>query len=245
MNTGTEIWSTPADAPLIPPFPFSFRSAEILTVSYRTDPNAVARILPAPLQPRSSWVLIHLYNMRDVDYLGSYGECNVMVEAELEGRVRGGFSPFLFLNSDAGLAQGREVHGQPKKYGNARVEFRGDLLVGLLERNGIDVITATMAYKQRRGDLQELKDETFDFSANINLKLAYEIDGSISSKQLTVRRLESVHVHECWSGPCSVELSANMQAPVFLLPVLETGKGYFWKADFTLVPGETVHRYSR
>ena len=154
MNTSSEIWSTPVDAPLIPPFPFSYRSAEILTVSYKTEPDAISRILPAPLQPRSSWVLIHLYNMRDVDYLGSYGECNVMVEGELQGKIRGGFSPFLFLSSDAGLAQGREVHGQPKKYGNARVEFRGDLLVGLLERNGIDVITATMAYKQRRGDLQ-------------------------------------------------------------------------------------------
>ena len=117
-------------------------------------------------------------------------------------------------------------------------------MVHILERNGIDVITATMAYKQRRGDLQELKDETFDFSANINFKLTYEIDGSISSKQLTVRRLESVKVHECWSGPCSIELRANMQAPVFLLPVLETGKGYFWKADFTLVPGQIIHRYN-
>ena len=96
MNSASEIWSTPLDAPLIPPFPFSYRSAEILTVSYKTDPNAIARILPAPLQQRSSWVLIHVYNMRDVDYLGSYGECNVMVEAELEGKVRGGFSPFCF-----------------------------------------------------------------------------------------------------------------------------------------------------
>jgi acetoacetate decarboxylase len=54
----------------------------------------------------------------------------------------------LFLSSDIGVAHGRELHGQPKKLGNPKLEFRGDLIVGTLERNGIDVLTGTMPYKQ-------------------------------------------------------------------------------------------------
>jgi acetoacetate decarboxylase len=166
-----------------------------------------------------------------------------MVEAELPGKARGGYSPFLFLNSDGGLAQGREVHGQPKKWAHPRVEFRGDLIVGILERNGIEVVTGTMAYKQHRGEIEQLKRDTFDFSANINYKVIQHIDGQPAIRQLTLRRLSGVTIHECWTGPGSVELRANVQAPLYRLPVVEPANAYFWRAEFTLVPGQVIHDY--
>ena len=236
-------WSTPLAAPLSASFPFTFRDVTVLTLAYRSTPAAIRRLMPEPLVPISDWVLVHLYNMGDVEWLGRYGECNVMLGAEFPGRARGGFSPFLFLNSDGGLAQGREVHGQPKKWANPRVEARGDLVVGVLERNGIDILTGTMVYKQHRGDLADLKRLTFDFALNLNYKVIHHIDGRPAIRQITSRRLSDVKLGECWSDPCSVEIRPNMQAPLHLLPVVETGPGYFWKGEFTLVPGEVVHDY--
>lgn len=241
-RTPGDAWSIPWDAPLVPDFPFTFRNVEVLTLSYRTTPEAVRALLPPPLEPLNDAVLIHIYNMKDVEWLGSYGECNVMVGARL-GSVAGGFSPYLFLNSDVGLAHGREVHGQPKKFGEARVEIRKDLLVGTLSRNGIDVITGTAPYKQRRGSLDALKKATFDFSVNINYKVIPHIDGRTAVRQLTSRTLSDVVVHECWEAPCTVELRPNAQAPVYRLPVVAMGTGCYWKADFTLVPGTILHDY--
>ena len=43
-----------------------------------------------------------------------------------------------------------EVHGQPKKLARVNLELRGDLLVATVERNGIEVLTATLPYKVRR-----------------------------------------------------------------------------------------------
>ena len=68
---------------LCAPLSVYFRNAEILTLSYRTTPEAVRRLVPQPLVPTSDWVLVHIYNMNDVDWLGKYGECNVMIGAEL------------------------------------------------------------------------------------------------------------------------------------------------------------------
>jgi acetoacetate decarboxylase len=235
--------STPWDAPLVPDFPFTFRNVEILTLVYRTDQQAVAALLPPPLQAISDWVVIHIYKMNDVEWLGNYGECNVMIGASLKGKTSGGFSPYLFLNSDVGLAHGREVHGQPKKWAEPRLEVRQDLLVGTVTRNGIEIITGTLGYKQERGDIEVLKKTTYDFSTNLNYKVISHIDGRIAIRQITSRKLADVTVHECWTGPCTVELRANIQAPVFKLPVREMGNGYFWKADFTLVKGEVVHDY--
>ena len=235
-------FSTPLDAPMIPSFPFTFRKCNIFTLVYRTDPDAIRALLPEPLVPTGDEVMIHLYQMNDTDWLGPYNEANVMFGAELPGRAVGSYSAYLFLSSDVGVTHGREIHGQPKKFGKPKVEFRDDLIVGTLERNGIDVITGTMPYKQRRADISELAD-IFPFSTNINLKAVDHIDGSPAIRQLTSRNLTDVNVTECWRGPCTVELRPNAQAPVHRLPVREMLDGFYWSTDFTLVPGEVLLDY--
>jgi len=235
-------FSSPWDAPMIPPFPFRFRNAEIMTLYWRTDPSAMAFLLPPPLQPVGDVACVHIYKMNDTDWLGPYSEANVMFGAELPGKASGAYSPYLILSSDIGVAHGREIHGQPKKLGTPSLEMRGDLIVGRVERNGIDVLTGTLPHKQKQVGADAMK-PYFDFATNLNLKAVNHIDGRPAIRQLTSRRLAEVTVHEAWDGPCTVELRPNAQLPVYRLPVLEPLRGFFWRADFTLVPGEIVHDY--
>ena len=235
-------FSTPLDAPMIPRFPFTFRNAWILTLVYRTRPAAIRALLPEPLEPTGDEVMLHFYRMNDTSWVGVYDEVNVMFGAELPGRARGAYSPYLFLSSDVGVTHGREVHGQPKKMAHPRIEFRGDLIVGTLERNGIDVVVGTMPYKQERAEIDELT-SIFPFQININLKAIDHIDGTPAIRQLTSRSLVDVSVGECWRAPCTIELRPNAQAPVFRLPVVDMLDGFFWSADFTLAPGEILLDY--
>lgn len=245
-NTRADIvkggFSTPLDAPMIPSFPFTFRDIKIFTLVYRTDIAAIRALLPEPLVATGDEVMIHFYQMNDTSWLGPYNEVNVMFGAELPGKAVGSYSPYLFLSSDVGVTHGREVHGQPKKHGNPKINFRGDLIVGTLERNGIDVVTGTMPYKQQEADISELSD-IFPFATNINLKAVDHIDGTPAIRQLTSRSLADVKVSECWRGPCTTELRPNAQAPVHRLPVLEMLDGIYWGAEFTLVPGEVLLDY--
>lgn len=236
-------FSTPWDAPHVPPFPMRFRDAEVLTFLYRTAAGATGFLAPPPLEATGDLVAVHVYRMNDTDWLGPYFEANVMFAVALPGTdLSGCYSPYLFLSSDVGVSHGREVHGQPKRGGEPRLEVRGDLLVGTIRRNGIDVFTGTLAYKQRPDTLESLS-ALLDFSKNVNLKAVDHIDGRPAIRQLTARRLAEVTVHECWSGPCSVEVRGNVQAPLFRLPPLEPVAGFYWRADFTLVPGTVVHDY--
>ncbi len=107
----------------------------------------------------------------------------------------------------------------------------------------MDILTGTMTYKQRRDALSSLA-RYFDFTENINLKAVDHIDGTPAIRQLTARRLADVSVHECWSGPCTVELRPNAQAPVHLLPVLEVETAFHWRVDFTLVYGRVLEDLS-
>lgn len=236
-------FSTPWDAPLVPPFPFQFRNAEIVTAFYRTDPAAMAFLAPPPVEAMGDVVAIHVYRMNDTDWTGPYHEANVMFGARLPGIGRSGaYSPYLFLHSDVGVAHGREAHGQPKKSGSPSLEFRGDLIVAGVARNGIDILTITTPYKQRRADPAAMR-KHFEFATNLNLKAIDHIDGTPAIRQITSRKLSDIVVHECWSGPCTVELRPNAQAPVFRLPVVEPLEAFYWRADFTLVSGEIVHDY--
>jgi acetoacetate decarboxylase len=245
-NTRVDIvkggFSTPLDAPMIPRFPFTFRDIKIFTLVYRTDLAAIRALLPEPLVATGDEVMIHFYQMNDTSWVGPYNETNVMFGAELPGKAVGSYSPYLFLSSDVGVTHGREIHGQPKKMGHPKIDFRGDLIVGTLERNGIDVVTGTMPYKQEEADISELSD-IFPFATNINLKAVDHIDGSPAIRQLTSRSLSDVNVTECWRGPCTTELRPNAQAPVHRLPVREMLDGFFWSAEFTLVPGEVLLDY--
>ena len=186
-------FSTPWDAPTIPPFPFTFRNVEVLDCSRGgLSEAAVARLLPPPLEPTSDVVLAHVYRMNDVDWLGAYGESNVSVGCGCPGTdIAGSYSPYLFLSSDVGVAHGREVHGQPKKFGEPSLEIRGDLTVGVIRRNGIDVLTGTMPTRQWPDSLDSLT-QHFDFALNINLKAIDQIDGRPAIRQLTARRLADV-----------------------------------------------------
>ena len=235
-------FSTPWDAPMVPPFPFKFRDCLIMTLYWRTDPDAIDFLLPPPLKRTGDIACAHIYQMNDPDWIGPYGEMNVMVGAELPGVASGGYSPYLALSSDGGVVHGREVHGQPKKLGIPLLEPRGDLMVGTVERNGIDVLTGTMAYKQHACASGDIK-PYFDFGTNINLKAIDHIDGRPAIRQLTSRALTDVAIHEAWTGPCTVELRPNAQLPLFRLPVLEPLQGFLWRADFTLIAGTILHDY--
>jgi acetoacetate decarboxylase len=220
-----------------------FRNVEILTGIYRTDPEVARLLVPPPLELAGDLVIVHVYKMNDTDGLGVYNESAVQIPVVYTPTgERGVFSPYLFLDSDGGIAAGRELYGQPKKSGFPSIETRQDLIVGRVERNGIDVVTLTMAYKMRaltRADMGT----PMDFVTNFNLKVIPATSGGDAVRELTARELLDLDVHEIWGGPVTVEIRPNAQAPIYRLPVVDMLDGFFWRCDFTLGHGRVLHDY--
>ncbi len=238
-------FSTPLDNPLVPRFPIEFRDTEILTILYRTDQAAIEEIVPEPLEVVSDYVLVHFYHMNDAEWFGRYHEFAAQVEVQLKGGGEHGvFSPYLYLGNDGAIATGREIYGQPKKYGDIELEVYDDLIVGRVRRNSIDVITGTLPYKIHRAEPQELTGRV-PFTTNINLKLVPNIDGEPAIAQLTARTFENVRVKECWKGPATVEIRPNANAPLYRLPVRQVIEGFYWVVDFVLPFGRVIYDYLR
>jgi acetoacetate decarboxylase len=114
-------------ASLLPPPPWHY-SGEMLTVEYRTDPAAVAELLPEPLQPAdedpgavaviwADWQSCSDGGGELVDPVRSqYKECFVVVRCQHEGQT---WSRCVYIWVDKDFALVRGLHqGYPKKLGD-------------------------------------------------------------------------------------------------------------------------------
>jgi acetoacetate decarboxylase len=236
------VGGTPYGAPLVPSLPIRMRRTEILTVVYETDADAAGALIPAPLELAAPLAIVNVYWMHDADWFGVYGESAIQLPVRLPDGSPAVYSPFLVLDSDGAVAAGRELYGQPKKAGKVSLGPDGDLLVGRVVRNGIDIVTATMCWKQRPATADALSDVVPGASTNVNLRVLPSGDELV--RELVVRTFEDVVVHECWAGPATVELRPNAQVPVHRLPVGEVRLGIHRILDLTLPPGRAIHRYA-
>lgn len=243
----TEAHSIPLDNPLHGPPPVRFLDGEVMVVQYRTDSAAIAALLPEPLVALDDVVMVQISRWGDVPGLGrDTHELNVMVPVRYNGtgtNVDGAYSPYFFVDSDRAMAGGREFHGQPKRIAEVSLETRGDLIVGSLHRDGIEVFTATLPYKTRVATVADVR-RRVDFVTNINLKVIPQIDGRPALRQLTTRDLVDIDITGCWTGPGTSRIEPNAQAPLYRLPVLAQLEGYYWCGAFSLVGGMVLHDYS-
>lgn len=237
-----ELSGTPHLAPLVPTLPIRLRRTEILTIVYRTDVAAAEAVVPEPLRLTGDLVIVHVYWMHDAEWFGVYGESAWQIPVELPDGALAVYSPFLILSSDGAVAAGREQYGQPKKIGEVSLRAHGDLLVGRVRRNGIEIATATTVFKQQPADGDSLERLVPGSATNVNLRVLPEGPDDFR-RELIAREFADIVIREAWTGSATLELQANAQAPVYRLPVREVVLGLHRTVDLTLTPGRVIHRY--
>ena len=104
----------PLESPSYPPGPYYFHNREYMIISYRTDPKAIKRIVPEPLDVPEPIAKFEVINMPDSSGFGSYIESGVVIPVVYNG-MRGSFNVWMFLNDHPPIAAGREIWGFPKK----------------------------------------------------------------------------------------------------------------------------------
>jgi acetoacetate decarboxylase len=241
-----QVQSIPWDAPLHGRPPARFMDCEVLAFQYRTDLAAIRALLPAPLEPVNDVVLVQIGRWGDVPGVGrDTKEANIMVAARFKSKdkdVVGAYSPYFYVTNDRAMAGGREFHGQPKRLAEVTLETRGDIFVGTVVANGIEVFTGTMHYKARRSTLADLCRHVNPVT-NLNLKVLPHIDGRSAVRQITARDLVDIDVTECFTGTGTVEIRPHATVPMYRLPIREQLDAFYWCGAFSLVGGVVLHDF--
>ena len=233
-------FAMPFTNPSYPPGPYRFVDREYFVITYRTDPEALAAIVPAPLTVPEPVVKFEFIRMPDSTGFGDYTESGQVIPVLFEGR-KGGYVHAMYLNDESPIAGGREIWGFPKKLAEPSLRVEKDTLLGTLDYGAVHIATGTMGYKHNTLDMAAVKSALEEPS--FLLKIIPDVDCRPRICELVRYYLKDLTVKGAWSGPAALELHAHALAPVAGLPVLEVLSGVHIVTDLTLGLGEVVHDY--
>jgi acetoacetate decarboxylase len=233
-------FAMPLTSPAFPPGPYRFVNREFFIITYRTDPEALRAVIPAPLEMTDPIVKFEFIRMPDSTGFGDYTESGQVIPVSLRGQ-KGGYVHSMYLNDHAPIAAGRELWGFPKKLAYPELRVEKDTLGGVLRYGPVPVAVATMGYKHRTLDHGPILESLL--APSFLLKIIPHVDGTPRICELVRYYLEDVTVKGAWSGPAGLELFQHALAPVAALPVLEVLGAVHILSDLTLGLGEVVHDY--
>jgi acetoacetate decarboxylase len=233
-------FAMPLTNPAYPCGPYRFIDREFLVITYRTDPEALAQVVPEPLVAEEPLVKYEFIRMPDSTGFGDYSESGQVIPATFNG-AKGGYTHAMYLNDGAPIMGGRELWGFPKKFAQPTLTVQTDSLVGTLDYGPIRIATGVMGYKHKTLDREEVAKSLA--IPNYLLKIVPHVDGSPRILELVDYRLEDVVVKGAWSGPASLDLVPHALAPVADLPVREIVSAVHIVADLTLGLGRVVFNY--
>src|SRR6202012_4326002 len=107
-------YSMPLTNPAFPMGPYRFFNREFFVVSYRTDPAALAAVVPEPLEVTDSIVNYEFIRMPDSTGFGDYTETGQVIPVRFKGED-GVYVHSMYLDDEAPIAGGRELWGLPKQ----------------------------------------------------------------------------------------------------------------------------------
>ncbi|MFT0861518.1 acetoacetate decarboxylase [Ancylobacter sp. G4_0304] len=233
-------YSMPLTSPSYPRGPYRFFNREFFVITYRTDPAALAKVVPEPLKVVDPIVKYEFIRMPDSTGFGDYTETGQVIPVEFNG-VKGGYVHSMYLDDEAPTAGGRELWGFPKKIAKPKLQVESDTLVGSLHYGSVLCTSATMGYKYEALDLDALHKSLL--APNWMLKIIPHVDGSARVLELVEYYLEDLVVKEAWTGPAALGLFPHALCTVAQLPVLEVISAAHFRTDLTLGLGKVVYDY--
>lgn len=233
-------YAMPFTNPAYPKGPYRFFNREYIIITYRTDPKALAAVVPEPLTFSDPIVKYEFIKMPDSTGFGDYTESGQVIPVQFNGQ-EGSYVHSMFLDDESPIAGGREIWGFPKKLANPKIVHEGDVIVGTLHYGSVNCATATMGFKHHAVDLNTVREKMHEPS--YLLKIIPHVDGTIRICELVKYYLQDIIVKEAWSAPADLQLFNHVIADVAKLPVLEVLSGLHFIADLTLGMGEVVHDY--
>lgn len=220
--------------------PYRFTGREYLNILYRTDLEAVERVVPEPLTVGDPLVKFEVMRMPDVTGLGSFTESGQVLKVEHEGEPAD-YLHAMYVDSVASITSGREISAFPKKGGSPALYVDGDTLVGTLDYGTLRVATATMGFKHAVMSEEDAKAEIGQ--PTYGLKMLPGYDRRPRVLELARSQITDITIRGAWSGPARLQLFEHVLAPLADLPVREIVSASHILTDLTLGRAKMVFDY--
>lgn len=202
-----------------------FVGGEMLSATYRTHPEAVARILPPGLEPIEEPLARLVVGRWRSNAVGDFHGGALYVPARHRG-VAADYVVSMFMDRDVPLLYGRELYGEPKKIARVNLARQQHRVTGWIERGGVRIIEIDALLGPDTGPSAET-------AGNFNIKAMLAADGQalVGDAQITHVAFESVtHVRRLFVES-EVVVRGTAHDPLDELPVVEVVAGSYGEGD--------------
>lgn len=239
--------STPMCASPIPQTAHRFMRREHMHILYRTDREALQKVVPEPLElPEEPLVQFEMMRMPDVTGYGDYTECGQSIPVICQG-VEGMYLHQMYLDNFEAMASGREAHAYPKKPGHPEFYVDDNTLVGTLDygrSHPFRIANATMTYKYYPMEEKEAIRQMTEPTYMLKLQPGYQAEGLRIAELIVAQTApEDVELLEAWTGDARLQLFDHVKCPMADLPVREIVSCSHIICNLTLGFPKVVYNY--
>lgn len=235
--------SMPWSAPVFTLPPHSWKGVRSVILPIAVDPDALAEVLPPPLQPGEGAALLTMlsYPWGHGQRIHPFNEAVVLVPVTLHGRD-GNYVPHIYVTTDEAMIAGREIAGWPKKLADIVWERDGDRFHGSVTRWGTTII-------EIEGDLSTTSEDNDTIAAmmsggqrpTFNYKLIPGPAEEIEVEEITSSRIE-IAPTEVALGTATLTAASSEDDPLGVLVRSGSGPLVAMVSDNVIPLADVVHR---
>jgi acetoacetate decarboxylase len=194
----------------------SFYDIRSLAVTFLSDPDVLAEVIPPPLVPAAEpRVSVSVSEIRRSDCVGPFFGCSFNIACTFEGEP-GLFCLTMPMSTDTAVVFGRELFAEPKKLAEIELEERGQHVSGRVTRHGI-------TYIELHGEFETPMSEVGrdNVSHHYYFKYLPAANGrGLAFDPQLVRVTHRGRVHRATQGRGTVVFHESPHDPVIDIPVL-------------------------
>jgi acetoacetate decarboxylase len=209
-----------------------FTGGEAVAVSFLTDPEVVAELLPPGLEPAAQPRMGASVCRFSGGSCGAFNGGTVNIAAR-HGDIEGTYSLAMYMDADAALLFGRGLYGEPKKGATVSWQHDGNHLRAAMSRGGIDVVSLDV---ELEGELTAVDGgpRIIDF----NYKSSLAPDGVGLAGDAILVETELTGTASAQRGTGTVTLQGNVHDPLHEIPVRKVLGANYMTCDLVAIARE-------
>lgn len=220
--------------------PLVWRDMRVQLIVYETDLDAVARVIPAPLEPRSNRVITWVSEFQLGTTQGAFAEFAVYVQVQYKDYA-GDYEPFLYVNTHLPLTGGREIWGYQKKMAGISLRHEHEAVIGRVDR--LDhAIFKGLVVPEYEASMDEIPWSPHGVFSLKYIPSAEEGGTPIRELVLTEGKF-TAQAGRFFGGRGSVAYERSEIDPTYLLEPRRILGGFYGQGDLYLPLGKVVHDY--
>jgi acetoacetate decarboxylase len=203
-----------------------FGGAQMLSVEFLVDPEFIAGVLPAPLEPVTESRMRVMVGRWESNCVGDFAGGTVYVTCAHEG-LEGEYNIAQYMDTDVPTIFGRDVFGEPKKIARAELRARGNLMRGTIGRGGVTLVTLEAELDRDNGPFEATRE-------SYNIKSRPAADGhGLEEDAILTRAHYEITARVSREGPGRLALAGTVHDPLDEIPIREVLRATYFEGDLS------------